>query len=65
MNVYELEERAIYVRIVSNKGKGIVVLLYRALESLTTFNMRSSNLAASAENYVFTFTLTVRVRFLS
>lgn len=60
MDVCEVEERGYYVRIVSNKGKGVAMLLYRALESLTSFDVRTSNLAASApHNYVFTFTLHV------
>ncbi|KAI3450628.1 hypothetical protein Pfo_007293 [Paulownia fortunei] len=57
MDVFQVEERGFYVRIVSNKGKGVAVFLYKALESLTSFNVQTSNLAASAENYVLTFTL--------
>ncbi|KAK4440682.1 Transcription factor FER-LIKE IRON DEFICIENCY-INDUCED TRANSCRIPTION FACTOR [Sesamum alatum] len=57
MDVFEVEERGFYVRMVSNKGRGIAALLYKALESLTTFILRTSNLAASADNYVLTFTL--------
>ncbi|KAH6818879.1 FER-like regulator of iron uptake [Perilla frutescens var. frutescens] len=58
MDVVEVEERGFYVRIVSNRGQGVAMLLYRALESLTSFDVRTSNLAASADrNYVFTFTL--------
>lgn len=59
MDVFQVEERGFYVKIVSNKGKGVAVLIYRVLESLTSFNVQSSNLAASAENYVLTFTLHV------
>ncbi|KAL0417669.1 UNVERIFIED_CONTAM: Transcription factor FER-LIKE IRON DEFICIENCY-INDUCED TRANSCRIPTION FACTOR [Sesamum radiatum] len=57
MDVFEVEERGFYVRIVCNKGRGIAALLYKALESLTTFTLPTSNLAASADNYVLTFTL--------
>ncbi|KAL8496508.1 hypothetical protein ACS0TY_020278 [Phlomoides rotata] len=57
MDVSQVEERGFYVRIVSNKAKGVAMLLYRALESLTAFTIHNSNLAASADNYVFTFTL--------
>ncbi|KAL7115877.1 hypothetical protein ACP275_04G208300 [Erythranthe tilingii] len=57
MDVYQVEERGFYVKIVSNKGKGVAASIYKALESLTSFNVRSSNLASSGENYVLTFTL--------
>ncbi|KAK6141984.1 hypothetical protein DH2020_020749 [Rehmannia glutinosa] len=60
MDVFQVEERGFYVRIVSNKGKGVAVSLFKALESLTSFNVQSSNLAAAAaDNYVLTFTLHV------
>ncbi|KAL0369604.1 UNVERIFIED_CONTAM: Transcription factor FER-LIKE IRON DEFICIENCY-INDUCED TRANSCRIPTION FACTOR [Sesamum angustifolium] len=57
MDVFEVEERGFYVRIVCNKGRGIAALLYKALESLSTFTLPTSHLAASADNYVLTFTL--------
>ncbi|KAL8057701.1 hypothetical protein ABFX02_04G201100 [Erythranthe guttata] len=57
MDVFEVEERGFYVKIVSNKGKGVAASIYKALESLTSFSLRSSNLASSGENYVLTFTL--------
>ncbi|KAL0460133.1 UNVERIFIED_CONTAM: Transcription factor FER-LIKE IRON DEFICIENCY-INDUCED TRANSCRIPTION FACTOR [Sesamum latifolium] len=59
MDVFEVEERGFYVRIVCNKGRGIAALLYKALQSLTTttFTLPTSNLAASAHNYHLTFTL--------
>lgn len=63
MDVFPVEERDFYVRVVSNKGKGVAISLYKAIESLTSFNIRSSNLADSAGNYVFTFTLRVRISF--
>ncbi|KAK6141730.1 hypothetical protein DH2020_024532 [Rehmannia glutinosa] len=60
MDVFQVEERGFYVRIVSNKGKGVAVSLFKAVESLTSFNVQSSNLAAAAaDNYVLTFTLHV------
>lgn len=62
MDVCEVEERGFYVKMVCKRGKGVAVLLYRALESLTSFDVRTSNLSASApapNNYVFTFTLHV------
>ncbi|KAG6383792.1 hypothetical protein SASPL_156436 [Salvia splendens] len=58
MEVSQVEEKGFYVKIVANKGNGVAAALYRSLESLTTFDVRSSNLTVSADqNYVFTFTL--------
>ncbi|KAL3652989.1 hypothetical protein CASFOL_002670 [Castilleja foliolosa] len=57
MDVFQVEERGFYVRIVSNKGKGVAVSLFKALESLTSFTVHTSNMAAYAQTYVFTFTL--------
>lgn len=64
MDVFEVEERGFYARIVSKRGRGVAVLLYKALDSLKGFNfhLKSSNLVSShAENYVFTFTLHVSI----
>ena len=62
MEVSQVEERGFYVKIVANKGHGVAAALYRSLESLTTFDVRSSNLTVSADqNYVFTFTLHVSI----
>ncbi|KAL3828511.1 hypothetical protein ACJIZ3_017313 [Penstemon smallii] len=63
MDVYQVEERGFYVRILCRNEKGVAVLLYRALDSMTNFNVQTSNLAASEENYVFTFTLHVSILF--
>lgn len=63
MEVLQLEEREFYGRIICNKGRGIAALLYKALESLASFKVQSSNLAApDVDNYVLTFNL--RVSFL-
>lgn len=59
MEVFQVEDREVYVRIVCNKGQGIAALLYKGLESLTSFKVHSSNLVTAAENYVFTFTMNV------
>lgn len=59
MEVFQLEEREFYGRIVCNKEQGIAGLLYKALESLTSFKVHSTNLAALGDNYVLTFTLQV------
>ncbi|CAA3022965.1 transcription factor FER-LIKE IRON DEFICIENCY-INDUCED TRANSCRIPTION FACTOR [Olea europaea subsp. europaea] len=60
MDVIQVEERGFYVRLVCNKGQGVSVSLFKALESLISFNVQSSNLATSADNFVMTFTLHVR-----
>ncbi|CAA3005247.1 transcription factor FER-LIKE IRON DEFICIENCY-INDUCED TRANSCRIPTION FACTOR [Olea europaea subsp. europaea] len=57
MDVFQVDERGFYVRLVCNKGQGVAVSLFRALESLISFNVQSSNLATSADNFVLTFTL--------
>ncbi|KAL3530499.1 hypothetical protein ACH5RR_009821 [Cinchona calisaya] len=59
MEVFQVDGREFYVRMVCNKGQGIAALLYKALEYLANFKVHSSNLATAAENYVFTFTLNV------
>lgn len=61
MDVFQVDERGFYVRLVCNKGQGVAVSLFRALESLISFNVQSSNLATSADNFVLTFTLHVSI----
>ena len=53
-----MDLREFYVRIVCEKGQGVAALLFKALASLH-FKVHSSNLAAAAENYMFTFTFNV------
>ncbi|KAI6685208.1 hypothetical protein NL676_031121 [Syzygium grande] len=60
MDVFQVEERGFYVRLVCHKGAGVAASLYKALESLTSFHVQNSNLAAAAERFVFTFTLNVK-----
>lgn len=59
VDVFQVEERGFYVRLVSIKGEGVAASLYRALESLTGFIVQSSNLATTSEGFVLTFTLNV------
>lgn len=59
MEMFQVEERGFYLRLVSNKEEGVAISLYRAMESLTSFNIRNSNLATESERFVFTFTLNV------
>ncbi|RVW54206.1 Transcription factor FER-like IRON DEFICIENCY-INDUCED TRANSCRIPTION FACTOR [Vitis vinifera] len=60
MDVFQVEERGFYVRLACNRGERVAVSLYKALESLTGFNIQSSNLATFSETFVLTFTLNVR-----
>ncbi|KAF6167689.1 hypothetical protein GIB67_017184 [Kingdonia uniflora] len=60
MNVFQVEERGFYVRVASNKGKGVAVALYKALESLTCFDIQSTNFTTVSETLVLTFTMNVR-----
>ncbi|XP_075500202.1 transcription factor FER-LIKE IRON DEFICIENCY-INDUCED TRANSCRIPTION FACTOR-like [Primulina tabacum] len=62
LNVFQVEEKGFYVKVVSNKDKGVAALLYRALDSLPSFHVQSSNLAAFDDNYVLTFTCHIKER---
>lgn len=44
------------MRLVCNKGEGVAVSLYKALESLTSFSIQNSNLTTVSEKFVLTFT---------
>lgn len=59
MDVFQVEERGFYVRLVCEKGGGVALSLYKALESLAGFVVQSSNLATVSERFVLTFTLNV------
>ncbi|OIW15785.1 hypothetical protein TanjilG_04320 [Lupinus angustifolius] len=59
MDMFEVEERGYYAKIVSNKGEGVAASLYKALESLTGFNVHNSNLATVCDSFLLTFTLNV------
>ena len=54
-----MEEKGYYVRLVCNTGQGVAVSLHKALESITSFQVQSSNLATVGDNFVLTFTLNV------
>ncbi|XP_059298399.1 transcription factor FER-LIKE IRON DEFICIENCY-INDUCED TRANSCRIPTION FACTOR-like [Lycium ferocissimum] len=60
MDVFQVEEKGFYVKLVCNKGRYVAASLFKALESLSGFNVQSSNLATSADDYSLTFTLNVR-----
>ncbi|XP_062082448.1 transcription factor FER-LIKE IRON DEFICIENCY-INDUCED TRANSCRIPTION FACTOR-like [Humulus lupulus] len=59
MDMFQVEERGFYVKVVCNKGERAGISLYKALESLTNFNIQSSNLATVSDTFVLTFTLKV------
>lgn len=65
MDVFHVEERGFYLRVVSNRGVGVAMSLHKALESLTSFNVQSSNLAAAAaapDRFILTSTLMVTIK---
>ncbi|XP_071719192.1 transcription factor FER-LIKE IRON DEFICIENCY-INDUCED TRANSCRIPTION FACTOR-like [Rutidosis leptorrhynchoides] len=61
LDIFQVEEKGYYVRLVCNKGRGIAVSLHKALESITSFQVQTSNLATIGDNFVLTFTLNVTV----
>lgn len=61
MDVFQVEPRGFYVRLVSNKGVGVAASLYKALESLTSFIVQSSNLTSSSSSERLTLTFTLNV----
>ncbi|EOY33688.1 Basic helix-loop-helix protein BHLH20, putative [Theobroma cacao] len=60
MDMFQVEERGFYIRLVCDKGEGVAVSLYKALETLTNFKVQNSNLNTASERFVLTFTLNVR-----
>ncbi|EXC31812.1 hypothetical protein L484_020639 [Morus notabilis] len=60
MDMFQVDERGFYMRLVCNKGDGIAASLYKALESLTSFNVQSSNLASATDRLELTLTLRVK-----
>ncbi|KAK9691202.1 hypothetical protein RND81_09G182800 [Saponaria officinalis] len=59
VEVINIEEKEYYVKIVSNRGHGVAACLYRALDSLRSFIIKSSNLTSLSDQFVLTFTLNV------
>lgn len=60
MDMFQVEERGFYVKLVAcNNGGGVAISLYKALESLTSFNVQSTNLATVSDRFILTFTLKV------
>lgn len=59
MDVFQMEEREFYLRLVCNKQAGVCVSLYKAIESLTNFVVQNSNLVTVSDRLVLTFSLNV------
>ncbi|KAM7279877.1 hypothetical protein ACFE04_007011 [Oxalis oulophora] len=49
MDAFQVEERGFYLRLECNKGEGVAISLYKAMESLTGFNVHNSNLATLSD----------------
>ncbi|KAE9585782.1 hypothetical protein Lal_00010104 [Lupinus albus] len=60
IDMLQVEEKGYYTKIVSNKGEGVAASLYKALESLSGFNVQNSNLSAVCDTFILTFTLNVK-----
>ncbi|KAH9700334.1 transcription factor FER-LIKE IRON DEFICIENCY-INDUCED TRANSCRIPTION FACTOR [Citrus sinensis] len=52
IDVFQVEERRFYLRLVSSGGQGVAVSLYKALESLTSFDVQNFNFATEPERLV-------------
>nr|WIE96136.1 basic helix-loop-helix transcription factor [Loropetalum chinense var. rubrum] len=64
MDMFQVEEKGFYVRLVCSKGEGVAVSLYKALESLMGFDVQSSNLATLSDTFILTFNLNVILPFI-
>ncbi|KAK8601684.1 hypothetical protein V6N13_058632 [Hibiscus sabdariffa] len=60
VDMFQVEEKGFYIRVVCSKSEGVALSLYRALESLTNFKVQNSNLATVSDCFALTFTLNVR-----
>ncbi|KAK8683408.1 hypothetical protein V6N13_039469 [Hibiscus sabdariffa] len=60
VDMFQVEEKGFYIRVVCSKSEGAALSLYRALESLTNFKIQNSNLATVSDCFELTFTLNVR-----
>ncbi|XP_045805718.1 transcription factor FER-LIKE IRON DEFICIENCY-INDUCED TRANSCRIPTION FACTOR-like [Trifolium pratense] len=59
VDMFQVEERGYYAKILCNRGEGVAPSLYKAIESLANFNIQNSNLATVCDNFLLTFTLNV------
>ena len=54
-----MEETGFYLRLVCKMGERVAMSVYKVLESLTSFNIQSSNLASASDRLIFTATVNV------
>ena len=59
MDMFQVEERGFYIRLVCNKG-GVATSLCKVLESLTSFIVQTSDLASAVDGFELTVTLRVQ-----
>jgi len=59
MDMFQVDVKGFYVKIVCNKGEGVAVSLYKSLESLTGFHVQNSNLSTVCNTFQLTFSLNV------
>ncbi|XP_004288929.1 PREDICTED: transcription factor FER-LIKE IRON DEFICIENCY-INDUCED TRANSCRIPTION FACTOR-like [Fragaria vesca subsp. vesca] len=61
IDVSQVEEKGFHVKVGCNRGVGVAAALYRAIESLTSFNVQSSNLNM-VNSKIFEITLILNVK---
>ncbi|KAL4284920.1 hypothetical protein GQ457_16G016060 [Hibiscus cannabinus] len=54
VDMIQVEEKGFYIRVVCNKSEGVELSLYRALESLTNFKVKNSNLTTISDCFALT-----------
>ncbi|KAE8646895.1 transcription factor FER-LIKE IRON DEFICIENCY-INDUCED TRANSCRIPTION FACTOR [Cucumis sativus] len=60
LDVFQVEERGFYLRLVCKMGERVAMSLYKVLESLTSFIIQSSNLTSASDRFILTATINVR-----
>ncbi|QCD88123.1 transcription factor MYC2 [Vigna unguiculata] len=60
MDMFQVDAKGFYVKIVCNKGEGVAASLYEALESLSGFHVQNSNLSTVGNSFQLTFSLNVK-----
>ncbi|OMO84383.1 Cation/H+ exchanger [Corchorus capsularis] len=65
LDMFQVEERGFYIKLVSNKGEGVAASLYKALESLSNFTLQNSNLTTVYDRFSLTFTLNMILVFFA
>ncbi|GKB26164.1 transcription factor FER-like iron deficiency-induced transcription factor-like protein [Tanacetum coccineum] len=61
MDMFKVEEKGYYVKLVCNKGQGVAAALHKGLESIKSYEVQSSNLATDGDTFVLTFTFKVLI----